>query len=417
VRAQSAELDSKARQLVEGWKGFKEKQQSVLETLDRKRAEVEAKANVVRQEQESRQDGLNARAAELGSREAAFNSRVIAYGELQAENSVLKRDLQNTTVEIRKLRLDLERHAADRDDLSMRLRDLGQRFMRDTYKWLESRLSSANYSATREKVRSAIEYCRGVGFELDKHEEDGYFADLQKAQRDVLRAELEREEQARVKRAMREDILREQEIAKALEQKDREEVIVQAALEKALSEVRDQHTAEVEMLKARLAEIEEAKRALSQAQLTKEGHVYVISNVGSFGKGVFKVGMTRRLDPMDRVIELGDASVPFPFDVHMMIHCDNAPALEHALHEKLKHCRMNKVNLRKEFFRTEFEAIHRFVVGFGGNVKYKCEPTADAPALQYYESIKMPDDELEERERIFDELQEAEVKAGVIDED
>ena len=80
--------------------------------------------------------------------------------------------------------------------------------------------------------------------------------------------------------------------------------------------------------------------------------MYVLSNIGSFGEGVYKIGMTRRLEPQDRVRELGDASVPFPFDVHMMISCDDAPSLENALHRESHKQRVNKVNFRKEFFRT-----------------------------------------------------------------
>jgi hypothetical protein len=85
----------------------------------------------------------------------------------------------------------------------------------------------------------------------------------------------------------------------------------------------------------------------------KGGYVYVISNVGAFGEGVYKIGMTRRLEPMDRVDELGDASVPFWFDVHAMVFSENAPALEAKLHERFAPGRLNKVNGRKEFFRAD----------------------------------------------------------------
>jgi len=93
------------------------------------------------------------------------------------------------------------------------------------------------------------------------------------------------------------------------------------------------------------------------AQQTKSGHVYIISNVGSFGEHVFKIGLTRRLEPLDRIRELGDASVPFEFDVHALIQSDDAPALEHALHKKFVGSQMNKVNPRKEFFRLQLSDI------------------------------------------------------------
>jgi len=87
--------------------------------------------------------------------------------------------------------------------------------------------------------------------------------------------------------------------------------------------------------------------------LTASEHVYVISNVGSFGENVSKIGLTRRLEPLDRIRELGDASVPFEFDVHTLIRSDDAPALEHALHQRFVRNQVNKVNARKEFFRVD----------------------------------------------------------------
>lgn len=92
------------------------------------------------------------------------------------------------------------------------------------------------------------------------------------------------------------------------------------------------------------------ERAISQAQITKAGYIYVISNIGSFGEGVVKIGMTRRLEPMDRVNELGDASVPFKFDVHSLTFVENAPEVEKELHRKFNVKRVNVENQRKEFF-------------------------------------------------------------------
>src|SRR5262249_14343424 len=153
---------------------------------------------------------------------------------------------------------------------------------------------------------------------------------------------------------IREEQLRQKEIDRELKQLEREREAIKVALEKALAEAAGQHSAEVEQLRARLKEAEErAQRAVSQAQLTRAGHVYVISNIGSFGDGVFKIGMTRRLEPLERVYELGSASVPLPFDVHMMISCDDAPSLENALHRAFFRSRINKSNPRKEFFKTD----------------------------------------------------------------
>lgn len=97
------------------------------------------------------------------------------------------------------------------------------------------------------------------------------------------------------------------------------------------------------------------------AEKTSSGYVYIISNVGSFGEDVVKIGLTRRLDPLDRVKELGDASVPFTFDVHAIIYSEQAPALERALHTEFDRFRINAQNNRKEFFRVPIGAVHAAV--------------------------------------------------------
>lgn len=117
-------------------------------------------------------------------------------------------------------------------------------------------------------------------------------------------------------------------------------------------------TEKIKQLEKELTEIQEKKqRALSMAQQTRVGYVYVLSNIGSFGHDVYKIGMTRRLEPMDRVNELSDASVPFRFDVHTIIFSEDAPGLEKALHKIFESKRINAVNYRKEFFKTDLSHI------------------------------------------------------------
>lgn len=116
----------------------------------------------------------------------------------------------------------------------------------------------------------------------------------------------------------------------------------------------------------------------------KAGYVYIISNIGSFGENVYKIGMTRRLDPMDRVDELGDASVPFKFDVHALIFTDDAPKLETALHHAFERKKVNMVNNRREFFRVSLEEIKAVVrENFDKTVEFIDVPDAE----QYRQSI------------------------------
>lgn len=141
--------------------------------------------------------------------------------------------------------------------------------------------------------------------------------------------------------------------------------------------------ARLDEIQAQLASVAKKKDDIVKLQNGKAGYVYVISNLGSFGDNVFKVGMTRRSNPIERVNELGDASVPFPFDVHSFIFSNDAVNLEHTLHVELNEKRVNKVNLRKEFFKTSLDEIEQLV--------YKHQPTAEFNrtmlAEQYNQSI------------------------------
>ena len=143
----------------------------------------------------------------------------------------------------------------------------------------------------------------------------------------------------------------------------------------------------IAILEQQLAEAEaKEERAKSMAEQTRKGHVYVISNIGSFGEDVYKIGLTRRLEPMDRVKELGDASVPFPFDVHAMIYTDDAPGLETALHREFNSKRVNAVNLRKEFFNVDLASIQEAVEKIVG---IEAEFKITALAEDYYESLRL----------------------------
>lgn len=203
----------------------------------------------------------------------------------------------------------------------------------------------------------------------------------------------EKEEQRKIKDQIREEEKALREIEKAQKDAEKEEERYQNALQKARSEIEHATGKELEKLQQKVQEMERQlkaahemkERAASMAQLTKSGHVYIISNIGSFGDGVLKIGMTRRLEPMDRINELGDASVPFDFDVHAMIFSENAPELESKLHRKFEDRRMNLVNLRSEFFQTNLSEIESVANELGLNIKI----TKLAEAKEYRESLSI----------------------------
>ncbi|MGQ0633500.1 MAG: GIY-YIG nuclease family protein [Planctomycetaceae bacterium] len=339
--------------------------------------------------------------ATLKKERAEFAALPVCYAELQTENALLKRDLRNFVIGFQKLKLDCKAQEGLQEQLDKKSCEVADRYLRDTVKWVMSNVTSNNYAAQKQRILDVVARCRDIGFEVTNDRELELLADLKEAFEKAVRAALEREEQARIKARIREEQRLQREIDRELQQAALEKSAIEAALARALAEARNQHTAEIELLQAKLAEAEaRAQRALSMAQQTKAGNIYVISNIGSFGNGIFKVGMTRRLEPKDRIKELGDASVPFPFDVHMMISCDDAPKLETALHRALHRQRLNRMNPRREFFRTDIDTIRGIVERHHGVVDY----VADPEALEYNQSLTMTDSDQEYVDGVYESM-------------
>ena len=241
---------------------------------------------------------------------------------------------------------------------------------------------------TLEKSAATLE----CGFDIDYIELK--FEECKLQYQYTLKKQEEVVEQKLIKEQIREEQRAIKEFEKAIADAEKEEKMYRNLLDKAqreLAKATEQDRSEMEqriaILEQQLAEAEaKEERAKSMAEQTRKGHVYVISNIGSFGEDVYKIGLTRRLEPMDRVKELGDASVPFPFDVHAMIYTDDAPALETALHREFNSKRVNAVNLRKEFFNVDLASIQEAVEKIAG---IEAEFKTTALAEDYYESLRL----------------------------
>ena len=208
-----------------------------------------------------------------------------------------------------------------------------------------------------------------------------------------LKKQNEREELRAIKEEIREEERAKREFEKAQRDAEKEEKNYQTALEKARKEI-EELTGEkqgklqekIEKLELELKEAQERKeRAISMAQQTKRGHVYIISNIGSFGENIYKIGMTRRLEPTDRVKELGDASVPFKFDIHAMIYSEEAPILEKELHRKFEEKKVNMLNYRKEFFNVTLDEIEEKITEIGIEAEFRKFPEA----IEYRETLAL----------------------------
>lgn len=210
---------------------------------------------------------------------------------------------------------------------------------------------------------------------------------------------LEKEERTELARAEREEkkLLAEATAAK------KKEAEYQKLLDKARAEAGTDQS-RIDELEAQLAEAHDvSERARAMAEMTKSGYVYVISNIGSFGDEVVKIGLTRRLDPNDRVKELGDASVPFGFDTHAMVYSDEAPALEKALHHEFSERRINMSNMRKEFFRVNLAEVEDAVKRLAPDANF----FTDREAQEWHETVARRRDNLQHlQESQSDELPE-----------
>ncbi|MCO7155107.1 DUF4041 domain-containing protein [Anaerobutyricum hallii] len=202
----------------------------------------------------------------------------------------------------------------------------------------------------------------------------------------------EKEEQRELRAQQREEAKLKKEIEEKRKKIKKEQTHYQQALKNLLSQIKEH--GETEDLIAKKAELETELSNIDKSikdidyreANQKAGYVYVISNVGSFGENIYKIGMTRRLEPQDRVDKLGDASVPFKFDVHAMIFSDNAPALEAALHRAFEDRKLNMVNTRREFFYVTLDEIKQVVKeNFDKTVEFIDFPDAE----QYRTSLKM----------------------------
>lgn len=257
-----------------------------------------------------------------------------------------------------------------------------------------------NWSVMHDRIQAAFEKINDLNEVNDIHITRSYLKlkmlELDLVHEYKMKKQNEKEEQREIRAQMAEERKAQMEIDRAIQEAEAEEARAQKALDKARREMETklakmtedqarEFQAKIDVLQDALTEAElKGQKALSMAQQTKRGHVYVISNVGSFGEEVFKIGMTRRLDPQDRVDELGSASVPFLFDVHAMIYSEDAPTLENNLHQYFNEKRTNMVNRRKEFFSVSLKDIKSAVYAIAGD---EVDFIETATAHHYYETL------------------------------
>lgn len=264
-----------------------------------------------------------------------------------------------------------------------------------------SHITIANHSASLEKIYKLANSIAKLGQTMQIEISPRYIQwRIEEANLALDFAQKKQEEKERIKELreqQREEAKAQKEIAEARKKLEKEHSHYQNALD-AIIALLEKKPDDVELLKKKATienNISETQRAIEdvdyrQANI-RAGYVYVISNIGAFGEDVYKIGMTRRLDPMDRIDELGDASVPFNFDVHALIFTEDAPALEAALHTAFERQKLNKINSRREFFKVSLSEIKRVVrENFDKTVEWIDVP----PAEQFRQSLEIEQGQL-----------------------
>lgn len=258
-----------------------------------------------------------------------------------------------------------------------------------------AKVNHKNVENSRKRIENSFNQINKLGEYLGVMITLEYYklkiAEIQLAFEYEVKRQEELEEQRIIREQIREEAKVQAEITKLEKEALKEEALYNKALEKIRAEFEEATESQQIILSEQIRKLEESlklaedkmQRAKSMAEQTKSGFVYIISNIGSFGDNIYKIGMTRRLDPQERINELSNASVPFPFDVHATIYTHNAPELESKLHQAFDHKRVNKVNNRKEFFNSSLDEIVDKVNEIHGEIKL----TKQAEAYQYRQSI------------------------------
>ncbi len=269
---------------------------------------------------------------------------------LQNEIAARKEQAELLCAEARQCKEMLQASAPKVKILSDRLLDEGvDRISRD--------LTASNLPASRRQMIDLIQFCRENGSPVSKEREHDLLKRLVMDHETALLKAKHSGERQRIEAKMQEEERVFRELEQQIRSAEAERSAVQKKLKAVVQQSQDNESEEIEYLREKLETAEQRAREASHA-LTKSaaGHVYVLSNIGSLGPNVFKIGTTRRLDPRRHVEELA-VCLPFPYDIHMMIPSDNAAELEAALHEALHDCRVNRLKHGKDFFRTDIQTI------------------------------------------------------------
>jgi flagellar biosynthesis GTPase FlhF len=261
-----------------------------------------------------------------------------------------------------------------------------------------SKVKHSNLESSKNRIQKSYDVLNNLYTREQVHLTQGYlnlkFDEMYLAYEYEVKKQEEKEELREAIEREREEKKLQKELEREKKKFERENETITSEIEEAKAKMAQAAAEEKAKLEAEIAKLqaaldknnEEVKKINEWKEKPGAGYVYIISNIGSFGEGVFKIGVTRRDNPEDRIRELSSASVPFSFDTHVFIFSKNAYDLESELHERFNDKRVNKVNMRKEFFRIGIEDVKKIVEENKGQVHSFVEhPDAE----EYYDTLKI----------------------------
>lgn len=414
---------------AEAEKELEDKLSAAKQSLKNLESDIELKASLLKEKSEEYNESCNAienNAAKVDKLKAVYKSFQYAIKAYQSDSeSKLDEALIATSDEALAPIVEMKLNCMNLKQLKKRYNDM-QRNIQDVFKRyegryntkanmaiyklmviaLEAELQNVLYSLKYGKLEDSVEAVKGITARYLTIAVDGnqniaptmkkFIGEIECLFIDAVKIEYEyytqkeriKEEQRAIKEQMRQEAAEHKALEEERKKVEKEELKYQNEINSVNEQLaacnNDEQIKKLEerilQLQNQMESVKDKKDRIIQLQNGKAGYVYIISNMGSFGENVFKVGMTRREQPMDRVKELGDASVPFSFDVHSFIFTDDAVGLEAALHKELNDRRVNKINHRKEFFKASVDEIEELV--------YKYQPTAEFNRTMLAEEYK-----------------------------
>ncbi|UXR49597.1 DUF4041 domain-containing protein [Staphylococcus simulans] len=400
------EYDNKQNELEQDLLRFKERQ---INSISEQKEKVEKELSIRQDELEQAQSELSAKRKEKRAIQRELTQLRKDQDIMQVfvsafEEDVTSHDLKNKlgmlTLEEKEMFKDGDAaiyygYEDEKKIVNAQLKQILRSFNTEC-DYMLSNVTAKNYESYHSRIIRAYETLNKIysvdSVEITKPYLEKKLEKLNLIYQYQIKVQQEKELQREIKEQIKEEERVKREIEQEKKKIEKEETQFSnevrslfKRLEKSQSDIeKELYADKIKELENKIKELEEDKKnVLEREANTRAGYVYIISNIGSFGEDIYKIGVTRRLEPYDRVKELGDASVPFEFDVHAMIFSDDAPNLENILHKHFRDREVNKVNHRKEFFKVNIDEIEQVVKENHNNtVEFIKVPVAE----QYWQS-------------------------------